>query len=76
MNNDLIELVRFQHVWQAHILSAILNEESIENFVTESNALEPATGFVVYVNQQDLENAQKLLQAFDESETQITENDE
>jgi len=74
MNNDLIELVRFQHVWQAHIFSAILEEEDIESFVTESNALEPAMGFVVYVNQAKKLQAEQLLKAFDKSNSELPEN--
>ena len=74
MNNDVIELVRFQHVWQAHIFSAILEEEQIESFVTESNALEPAIGFVVYVNQIYKTQAEQLLHAFDASNTSLPEN--
>ena len=74
MNNDVIELVRFQHVWQAHIFSAILEEEHIESFVTESNALEPAMGFVVYVNQIYKTQAEQLLRAFDSSNTSLPEN--
>ena len=73
MDSDLIELVRFQYAWQAHILSEILDEESIESFVTESNALEPATGFVVYVSNQNREKAQLFLKAFDESNVELSE---
>lgn len=74
VNNDLLELVRFQHVWQAHIFSAILEEEGIESFVTESNALEPATGFVVYVNHEKKAQAEQLLEAFDKSNSESPEN--
>ncbi len=67
MKHELTELVRFQYAWQANIFSSILEQEDIENFVTQMNALEPAMGFVVYVNQHDLASAQALLKAFDES---------
>jgi hypothetical protein len=76
MGNDLFELVRFQYVWQAQILSAILEEASIDSYVTEANALEPAMGFVIYVNQQNSTKAQELLKEFDESNTAITEDTE
>jgi len=73
MDSDLIELVRFQYAWQAQILSEILDEESIESFVTESNALGPAMGFVVYVSNQNREKAQLFLKAFDESNVELSE---
>lgn len=74
MNNNLIELVRFGYEWQANIFAQILTEESIEHYTSETNALEPATGFVVYISAADEDRANELLQQFDSSDT-ITETE-
>ena len=73
MNNDLIELVRFQYIWQAQILSAILEESMVDCYVTELNALETATGFVIYVNELNSEKAKQLLYDYDHAEIELTE---
>lgn len=74
MGEKLIELVHFQYMWQATIFASILEEEGIVNFVTQSNALEPAMGYVVYVNDVIKEQAEQLLKAFDESNSELPED--
>ncbi|MEA3447046.1 MAG: DUF2007 domain-containing protein [Bacteroidota bacterium] len=61
-NYDLVTLALFRYAYRANILQSILNEAGIESVVTTSSMFRQIDSAKVQVNQNDLNEARRVLQ--------------
>jgi hypothetical protein len=61
-NKNLITLALFRYAYRANLLQSILNEAGIESVVTTSSMFKQIDSVKLQINQEDFDDARRVLQ--------------
>lgn len=76
MEEKLVTLAKFRFAYRAHLLKDLLNNNSIDCWVSNKSVLGQIDGVLVMIDSKDVEKAKEIYLEFEKSVNDIKETEE